>query len=301
MKTLLSLVGWEEASIDDYRECYHIYGGGLATHPIVLDFIHMRFKCDEKYYVQRDSNRLLTAAISVWGGKFLANDPCTPLSKYIRIAIPNDELIIPASPENKFILPIKSKFISPLNRKNVINSTYIFNANRRVCIAKELGNGGISIKSQKKYKDRLKLFLKIGGKVVDCESFSPRGIADIYFSLTEKRWGSCCVDRELTQELFELIQPLIWGNILFYNDEACAFHFITKTFTSEHTIFEFIQAGMDTSNELQKHSIGSLLIWSNIERAHSQYENARYSFGCPSREYKLRWCNLQPIGRVLSL
>ncbi|WP_118986737.1 hypothetical protein [Photorhabdus sp. CRCIA-P01] len=58
---------------------------------------------------------------------------------------------------------------------------------------------------------------------------------------------------------------------------------------------------MDTSNKLQKHSIGSLLIWSNIEKAHSQYENVRYSFGCPSREYKLRWCNLQPIGRILSL
>ncbi|MER2474284.1 hypothetical protein [Photorhabdus laumondii] len=143
MKTLLSLVGWEEASIDDYRECYHIYGGGLATHPIVLDFIHMRFKCDEKYYVQKDSNGLLTAAICIWGERFLANDPCTPLSKYIRIAIHNDELIIPASPEAKFILPIKSKFISPLNRKNVINSTYTLWISRCIAAARERIPGSI--------------------------------------------------------------------------------------------------------------------------------------------------------------
>ncbi|OCA56796.1 hypothetical protein Phpb_00181 [Photorhabdus namnaonensis] len=53
MKTLLSLFGWKEASIDDYRQCYSMYGGGLATHPVVLDFIHKHFKCDEKYYVQK--------------------------------------------------------------------------------------------------------------------------------------------------------------------------------------------------------------------------------------------------------
>ncbi|CDG97820.1 GNAT family N-acetyltransferase [Xenorhabdus bovienii] len=289
------LFGWQETNFTEYEKSYFSFGGNLATHPLVLKFIHERYNFKERYFINKNRNSINTS-ICVWNNKYLANDPACPLSNEIGIVVPNDEIVIPSSENARFLLPIKSKFISPLNSENIINLTFKHNAKRSLCLAKPL-----SEKSNKKYKYRLNSFMKFGGELVDVQIFSADELTDFYSQLVEERWGTCSFDKEMINELFHLIKPMIFGNILFFKGQPCAFHFITKTQFHHHTNIEFIQAGMDSSAELAKYSIGSLLIWSNIYKAVNEFDNVRFSFGRPSRDYKLRWSNIYPIGRTITL
>ncbi|CCW30408.1 GNAT family N-acetyltransferase [Xenorhabdus nematophila] len=290
-----NIFGWQEVDFSEYEKTYFSYGGNLATHPSMLKFIHDKYSFNERYFIKKNNSEI-NASICVWDNKYVVNDPACPFSDKIAIAIPNDEIVIPASKESKFLLPIKTKFISPLNSDNVINTTFRFNARRSLCLAKPL-----SKKSNKKYKNRLNSFIKSGGKIIDSQMFHADELASIYFNLVEKRWGGCSFDKEMTHQLFHLIKPMIFGNVLFFNDQPCAFHLITQTQFHDYVNIEFIQAGMDNSDELSKFSIGSLLIWSNIYKAESEFENVRFSFGRPSRDYKLRWSDTYPIGRTITL
>ncbi|MBI6547624.1 GNAT family N-acetyltransferase [Xenorhabdus lircayensis] len=289
------LFGWKEADFSEYEKTYSSFGGNLATHPTVLKFIHEKHNINEKYFIYEDSSKKHKAAICVWDDKYLANDPSHPLSDTISIVIPNDELVIPSSENFRFLLPLKSKYISPLNN-NIINSTFKFNAKRSLCLAKKLTE-----KSNKKYKQRMNNFIRSGGELIDVEQFSAKELTEFYSLLVEKRWGKFSLDKVAICEFIQLIKPMIFGNVIFFKKKPSAFHFITKTQFHEHTNVEFIQAGMDCSNELSKFSIGSLLIWSNIYKSENEFKNVRFSFGRPSRNYKLRWSNIHQIGRTITL
>ncbi|WP_340618903.1 GNAT family N-acetyltransferase [Xenorhabdus entomophaga] len=290
------LLGWKETDFAEYEKTYFSFGGNLATHPNVLKFIHERNNCKERYFINRNRSHEVDAAICIWNNKYLANDPSCPLSDKISIVVPNDELIISTSKDARFLLPVKSKFISPLNSDNIINSTFKLNANRKLCLAKPQTS-----KSNKKYKQRLNNFIKAGGEIIDVTQFSASELAKFYAQLVEKRWGSFNLDKETIFEFIQLIKPIIFGNVMFFKDKPCAFHFISKTKFHEYINIEFIQAGMDCSDELSKFSIGSLLIWSNIYKSENEFKNVRFSFGRPSRDYKLRWSNTYPIGRSITL
>ncbi|PHM36569.1 GNAT family N-acetyltransferase [Xenorhabdus innexi] len=290
------LFGWKEVDFSEYEKVYFHFGGSLAGHPTVLKFIHEKHNLNEKYFIHEDCLKEHKAAICVWDDKYLANDPSHPLSDKMSIAIPNDELIIPSSKKSRFLLPLKSKYISPLNHNNIINSTFNFNANRSLCLAKK-----ITSKSNKKYKQRINNFIKSGGEIIDVDKFSAKELTEFYSLLVEKRWGGVGLDKAAVCEFIKLIKPMIFGHVIFFKEKPSAFHFITKTQFHEHTNIEFIQAGMDCSNELSKFSIGSLLIWSNIYKSESEFKNVRFSFGRPSRDYKLRWSNIHQIGRTITL
>ncbi|CDL86313.1 hypothetical protein [Xenorhabdus cabanillasii] len=290
------LLGWKETDFAEYEKAYFSFGGNLSTHPDVLKFIHERISCKERYFINGNCSHEVDTAICIWENKYLANDPSCPLSDKISIAVPNDELILPTRKESRFFLPVKSKFISPLNIDNIINLTFKLNANRTLCLAKPQTS-----KSNKKYKQRLNNFIKAGGEVIDINQFNANELTQFYTQLVEKRWGNFNLDKETILEFIQLIKPMIFGNVMFFKGNPCAFHFISKTQFHEYTNIEFIQAGMDCSDELSKFSVGSLLIWSNIYKAENEFENVRFSFGRPSRDYKLRWSNTYPIGRSITL
>lgn len=290
--------GWQEATADDYRNCYSQYGGNFPTHPDVLSYIHKKVECNEKYYVHTTAGKI-DGSICVWKNKYLANDVTSErLVKDLGVPVAKDELILPITKERKIFLPFKSKIVSSLN-DNIINRSEFFNSKRSVCLAKSLD--AFSKKTVQTRNRELKKFIKEGGEIKDSTEFSASDIVDIYADLFEKRRGRQITNKEKTVEFLNQFRKGLFGKVLFLNGNPCAYQFITRAESLNSILLDFINIGIDTS--IQEHSLGTILMWANINEAFSiggaEKKSIRFSFGRPSADYKSRWCYQEKVGKLL--
>lgn len=129
------LLGWEEASVNEYRDCYLKYGGNFSTHPDVLAYFHNHADCKEKFYVHK-TRGAIDGAVCVWADKYLANDIITgEIIRHPWLPVARDELILPITKERRIFVPFKSKIISSVNN-NITNRSEILNARRTICLTK---------------------------------------------------------------------------------------------------------------------------------------------------------------------
>lgn len=165
MKLKHALCGWVPSDFDLYKETYLKYGGSVNMHPDVV-----RFFMDEKIltfdFLHTENNGDITAAY------FVTNKKYPGLNVWQDYPISYDEIILPAAPEHKVILPTKTNRLSSVLRGCVLNSIPAFGQAPEVYRIKE----SFSTKTTRKRNGELKRFISAGGEMgVRTNSWTFRG------------------------------------------------------------------------------------------------------------------------------
>ncbi len=305
IRTFISYVsGWRIGTPKEYRKCYNLYGGCFVTHPDVLLFMERQLNLRHKYYIKRDFNGTLLGGICINGEKEIAiighQSQNVGVDKFM---LNKDELILPINPHVKTIIPFRSKILSSVNRSSVLNATFSLNSHREICLAKTCGKGGYSSSTKSSRNRELKKFLESGGSIVDQALLTSTQLVDIYLELFGKRREKKPDNKKQMLDMVTSLRRMIFGYVLFYNNQPCAFQFITRADSPKWICFDYVNGGYD--REYDEFCPGTIVTWLNVRAAYDLCEQEgkemRYSFGKPTAAYKDRWCKRAPLGRMLSI
>ncbi|WP_437613309.1 GNAT family N-acetyltransferase [Erwinia sp. V71] len=301
-KSKMNLFGWVEAESSDYQLAYQQLGGNFSTHPDALAFQHQHADLQPRYFVSRNQDHRLQGALCTWRDKTIANAQATRgMLQGLGIPVPSDELLLPL--DRRIILPVYVKTLSAMHAEQVINSSVKMNARRELCLAKGLGDGGFSRKAKYSRRRELNQFLEAGGAVRPHSDFSAAELMDIYFELYYLRRGEYPLNKALNVRFAEELRDHIFGNVLFFKGEPCAFQLIVMAESPRWITFDYINIGVD--QRLSDYSPGSILSWVNISEAwelcQAKGKVMRYSFGNPTAGYKDQWCYRESLRRVWSV
>lgn len=291
-------MGWQQGSVVEYQEAYNNFGGSIISSPEVLSFIHARFNLNEKFYIKKDKNNRIIGAFCTWHDKYLAGEQKVAKELNLHHYMLNfDEIILPLSLENKFIVAANSKFLSEKHKGQVINTFEKINAHREICLVKSFSKKTISTRNRE-----LNKFIKKGGSVVNISEYSPSELVDIYDDLYFKRRNQHCAKNEFLK-LLEALPHLPFGNILWLENKPVAMQFVVKKDSPNWVCFDYVNSGMDM--EYPDLSLGTIAAWVNvrdaIEYTSKRGLELRYCFGRPTFDYKERWCNRSSLQRVISI
>lgn len=293
---------WEEAESSTYRLNYTLFGGNASSNPDLLDFQHEVYNIPHRYMVKVNSKGSVIAAVCVWKDKFLANDCLTSdFTKHKALPVPKDELLLPVDKSAKFLLPFNSKILSSLHAENVINVSFKMNSGRAICIAKPVSE--FTPKTRQTRQREVNKFISHGGEIKNISEFSTSDAMDIYDELFYMRRGVHTKDLDLNKYLLKECRDKLFGFILMHDNTPCAMQLILKTETQCVIFFDYINIGYNIHyNSL---CLGTVLTWLNLKAAtelcNEKNKGMRYSFGKPTFSYKDRWCNQEPLGRVIAL
>ncbi|HEJ9094858.1 TPA: GNAT family N-acetyltransferase [Serratia odorifera] len=295
--------GWRVGTAEEYRTCYRLYGGSFVTHPDVLNFMQRQLNLRHNYYIKKGENNALLGGMCTNGTKEIALIGRTSQQSGIDLFPFNkDEIILPISRCVKTVIPYRSKILSRINGRCTLNATFSLNSHREICLAKTCGKGGYSASTKNSRNRELKKFLSSGGEVVDQALLTPTQIVDIYFELYAKRWGERPANERQMMDMITSLRDMIFGYVLFYNGQPCAFQLITRADSPEWICFDYVNGGYD--RQYNGFCPGTIVTWLNVRAAYElcqrQDKEMRYSFGKPTEAYKDRWCQRSPLGRTLS-
>jgi hypothetical protein len=290
-------LGWQEASFADYIQAYHLFGGSTLADPRILHFFHTRHNLNEKFFIRRNRQGTLTGGVCTWKGKYIAGDQKVVKAHQLsRYPLNFDELVLPVSGEVRTLLPFRTKFLSTLNHTAFLNCSHRLNAGREISIVRT-----VSQKTRQSRNRELKQFLNKGGEVRCISEYSQDELISIYAHLYFLRRGKQ-ITTEASAELLNEVPGLMFGKILTFNGTPCAMQWLTKSEDHQCVYLDYINAGMDLS--LSSLSVGTLAAWVNIQAALSYCQatgkKMRFSFGRPTADYKARWCDREPLYRVIS-
>jgi len=266
------MLGWESCSFDRYREACLAFGFNTESDP---DLIRFQMELGAKFdFVACCKKGVLQGAACLDHG-WLANDKTNPQRTRLQLMTPADAVYVPFRDDVKCIMPFRSKCLHPLNH-GVLNSAFTRLSNRKICLTKSPLTG-FSKKTVASREREARRLLEDGGYFRDFSDFAPDELLEIYFELL--------------------------GDVLYYQGEPCAMQLNIMTPSRNGLFVDYINMGLNT--EIKAHSLGTLLIWSNLKKAHEQAlaHNLElyYSFGNPSAAYKERWCTQHSIGKLFYL
>lgn len=297
MNLLTRLLGWKEASFIDYQQAYTVFGGSILSNPRILQFIHRRFQLDERYFIKHDRTGRLIGAVCTWDNKYIAGDQRI-MHKYgiNRYPFNTDEIALPIDLNSQMSLPFRTKFLSPLSQKPLLNSNHLLNAHREISIVKP-----VSSKTRSSRNRELKRFLNAGGSVHPIAEYDTKTLvqiyADLYFLRRKKR-----LEIDYSVELINEIPDLLFGSVLAFNEQPCAMQWVVKVEDHNQIYLDYVNAGMNP--ELAHLSIGTISAWVNIRDSQiygeSKNKKVRFSFGRPTANYKDRWCIRESLYRVIA-
>ncbi len=292
MKTLLS--GWKECNLEQYKEAYALFGGGVLTHPNIVSFLDNHIEGSRfSFYIKKNKYTIDGVCFSVKNKKLVENIQ----GPY---PLPHDEIIFPVATDAKLFLPIKSKRLSSIHEKNFINVSYkpLF-SKRQICLIKD----SFSYKTRRNRSNEINKFKRAGGEIHPSSEFSAEELVNIYVDLYQKRWDYRHSEEQKKHllEIYSELREHIFGNVLLINGKPCAYDFVLWADSPKWVSFDAINGGYDP--EYAHLSVGSVLMWVNIQEAKAQCQKGnktmRYSLGNPTFEYKNRWCETSPLGKVL--
>ncbi|WP_319925576.1 GNAT family N-acetyltransferase [Xenorhabdus littoralis] len=286
--------GWKECNLEQYTEVHALLGGCVLTHPNIISFLDKHTEGSSfSFYIKRRGTLLE-------GAFFCVNNQKVVEKIQDKYPLPSDEIIFPILAGERFILPVKSKRLSPIHENNFINATYkpLF-SKRQVCLIKD----NFSYKTRRNRSNEINRFKRAGGEIRSSSEFSAEELVSIYIDLYQKRWN-CSHSPEQRQSLLEIYTELrehIFGYVLLINGIPCAYDFVMRADSPKWISFDAINGGYDP--EYAHLSVGSVLMWVNIQEAKALCQQGdktmRYSLGNPTFEYKNRWCETLPLGKVL--
>lgn len=291
VKALFS--GWKKCDFEQYKEAYALFGGCTLTHPNIISFLDRHLDGRFCFYSKKTEYGTKGAYFSFNNKKLIEN-------MQTRYPFSYDEIIFPIARDVKLFFPVKSKRLSPIHKDNFINTSYNPRLNKRkICLIKD----NFSYKTRRNRSNEINKFKRACGEIRPSSEFSTQELVDIYIDLYQKRWNYSHSE-EQKKYLFEIYTELrehIFGNVLLINSKPCAYDFVLWAESPKWISFDAINGGYDP--EYAHLSVGSILMWVNIQEAKALCQQGdktmRYSLGNPTFEYKNRWCEILPLGKVL--
>ncbi|CDG15854.1 GNAT family N-acetyltransferase [Xenorhabdus doucetiae] len=291
IKTLLS--GWKECSFEQYKEAHALFGGCTSTHPNIVSFLDRHLAGQFCFYIKKTEFGIKGACFSLKNKKLIEE-------MQTRYPISYDELVFPIAADAKVFLPVKSKRLSPIHKNNFINTSFNSRLNKRkVCLIKD----SFSYKTRRNRSNEINKFKRAGGEIRSSNEFSVEELVNIYIDLYQKRWNYCHSEEQKKHllEIYTELREHIFGSVLLINGKPCAYDFVLWANSPKWISFDAINGGYDP--EYAHLSVGSILMWVNTQEAKALCQQAdkimRYSLGNPTFEYKNRWCEILPLGKVL--
>lgn len=289
-----ALCGWVTSDFDIYQETYLKYGGSVNMHPDVVRFF-MGEKILTFDFWHTENNGNITAAY------FVTNKKHPGLNVWQDYPISYDEIILPAAPDHKVILPTKTNRLSSVLRGCVRNSIPAFGRAPEVYRIKEK----FSTKTTRKRNGELKRFISAGGEIRPLAEMSAGVIADLYVALFRSRFVDSvrCYDRFRIEALLSALPQMVSGNALFYHGEPCALDLMLCADSRSFLYVDVPNGGFDP--KLSSFSPGSLVMWTNIlsaqERCRRDNKTLYFSIGRNGKGwgYKQQWADLFPVRKVL--
>lgn len=283
--------GWQEASLENYREAYAKFGGSFITHPDVLvaisDIANMPLR-----FLKQENQGVLIGAIAVWD-KFLAGSKngLKKAGKRSLIDIGNAEIILPLSADDTFTLRHKADNVSGLH-SNILNAAP---ADYEIAFAKP--HMQCSKKFRYNQRRELRLIEEAGATYQPIQELSALEISQTYKTLFKKRWDFEAKGHQTLDDTIEKLKPFLIGYVLKLEGKPIAIQLVYMTESPNWLSIEYLNGGVDT--DYQQLSPGSVLTYLNTQLAESlateKNKSWRYSFGISDRDYKSRWCNPSPI------
>ncbi|SCM53985.1 hypothetical protein [Hafnia alvei] len=290
----IKLLGWKPSSYEIYCQAYHTFGGSVCNHPLVLKILEDRDPNQIQFFHKKVNGKIVGALFTDKRGEII--------HPYKKIPVIFENIILPVSPElGRCYLPAKSKELSIKHKKQFINFTYGVLNRRSICLVKD----SFSKKTNKKRQSEMNKFLNNGGEVVPVSAFSSEQLSTIYLKLSGMRWGSQHHHSDIKElaDFIESIRPMIFGNVLFYKGEACAYDLIYQAECNNWIYFDDHNGGINT--DIKDFSVGSLLLFANINTAHSlcQQKNKEFIFSIGRSNdkwaYKGLWSNEIKLGKSI--
>jgi len=288
------LLGWKPSSYEIYCQAYREFGGSVCNHPLVLKILEDRAPNQIQFFHKEANGKIV--------GAFFTDKCGEIIHPHKKIPVIFENIILPISPDlGSFYLPAKSKELSIRHKKQFLNFTYGVLNRRSICLVKD----SFSKKTNKKRQSDMNKFLKNGGEVVSASSFSSEQLSAIYLKLSGMRWGSQHNHSDITElaEFIESIRTMIFGNVLFYKGEPCAYDLIYQAECNNWIYFDDHNGGIDTT--IKDFSVGSLLLFANISEARNlcQQKNKEFIFSIGRSNdkwaYKKLWSNEIKLGKSI--
>ncbi|CDH32573.1 GNAT family N-acetyltransferase [Xenorhabdus bovienii] len=286
------LLGWKRCNFERYKEAYTLLGGSVSTHPNIVSFLNEKLDNELFFYIKEHGSSIVGAYFTCVNNKLAAG-----LQK--KYPFLYDEIIFPISKDVKIIFPEKSKRLSLLHKGNIVNASYTLFNKRKICLIKD----SFSYKTRRNRSNEINKFKRAGGEIRPSSEFSAEELVNIYVDLYQKRWdyNHSAEQRKHLLEMYTELREHIFGYVLLINGNPCAYDFVLRADSPKWISFDAINGGYDP--EYADLSVGSILMWVNIQEAKAQCQEAdktmRYSLGNPTFEYKSRWCVTLPLGKVL--
>lgn len=287
-----ALYGWVISDEETYRYCYSKFGGSVNMHPDVINFAGSRKKDKVTYFHTVKNGQIM-------GAYPLLNDKEIGINAWKRFPLSYDEIMLPLSPACKVALPDHSNRISPQQRDNFFNVNFTVARKNKICIVRDK----FSAKNEKNRRNEYNRFLRAGGKCVDQACFTDEEIASFYITLFKARFRETvrCYDARDMTDIIHHLRHMIFGHVLFMNDEPCAIDLIFYAESDHFIYFDVPNGGVDT--RFSSLSPGSVLMWKNIHAAREFCEKKnkamRLSIGAMDERwnYKLRWADAVATGK----
>jgi CelD/BcsL family acetyltransferase involved in cellulose biosynthesis len=287
--------GWTQIDAAAYQNAWQLYGGSVATHPMVVERLAGLAQIPVRYLGwERDGE--IKAAIPTWGRSLaLSKDVLKQQGKKGLFDLGNAELILPVAADVSVPVRHRGRYLSALNEGRV--STFKAQAES---LAMARTPEELSKKFRYNQRRELRLLEEAGGVVRPVTDFTSVELARIYCDLFQRRWGFAATGAERMAEVVELLHELLIGSVVFLNDAPIAIQLVYRVEAPEWISVEYVNGGVDP--ETRDFSPGSVLSFLNTQSAWEDARNLgkplRFSFGRADREYKDRWCNPVPVFQI---
>ncbi|MBK5143964.1 transcriptional regulator [Budviciaceae bacterium BWR-B9] len=295
---IAKFLGWDECSFEEYALLCDSFGFNCESSPLFIKF--MLNKGADFRFLSYKRNNNLVGGVCLDNG-WLTNDLKNPKRTNMHLPIPAYSILPPFMDGVRVLAPFKSKCIYP-SFNSFINTSFHFLSKRRVAYTKDVVNG-FSKKSISTMNRKERLFLEDGGSFVDVNALSPLELFNIYDILFFNRRGVRINEPELNIDFFRECKNNFFGDVVYLNGEPVGIQLLIFSLSKKGFFVDFINIGYDMN--INKHSLGSILMWNNLKKAHAYAVNLNvpmyFSFGAMSGAYKARWCLPQTVGRILTI
>ncbi|HAH3065967.1 TPA: antimicrobial resistance protein Mig-14 [Escherichia coli] len=291
-----TITSWKTSTFEIYKLAFEKYGGSVNMHPDVVSFFmkNHAWKIDFFHYEKNGD---------IKGAYFLCNGTQVGIMARRRYPLSSDEILIPFDSHTKCFFPDKTNKLSMINKPNIINATWSIARKKQNCIIKE----EFSTKFEKTRRNEVQRFIRNGGEIKCIEELSDSEIVRLYISLFQSRFGNMlpCYKYDDLLRFVSYLRKMIFGHVLFWNNKPCAIDIVLKSESSCNVYYDVPNGAILNDDSCMKLSPGSVLMWSNINRArkycHENNKKMIYSIGAfrPEWKYKLLWSAPFKLGKCL--
>ncbi len=287
--------GWTPVTAADYSRAWQLFGGSVATHPVIVERLSALAEIPVRYRGWFVGEELL-AAVACWDRHLaLSKDVLKQRGQRGLFDLGNSEVILPVAERARVPVRWRMRYVSELNHGQI---TTLRPQPEELALLRPLHD--CSAKFLYNQRRELRRIEQLGGRLRPLVDYSPTEQAAIYADLFRRRWGFAARGESHLAEVFGLLREFMTGSLLLRDGQPIAVQILYRVEAPKWISLEYINGGVDPQNS--EYSPGSVLTFVNAQAARAEALAAgkplRYSFGRADGGYKDRWCHRTPAYRT---